>query len=334
MAFYTGRYDNRIEKSYRIEVVTPMFLGGADGASAELRAQSIKGMLRFWWRALHPGLSGEELFTKEGKIFGSTEGDEHQKAAFSFYIDEEKSQYNFKNDFNRGEQITVKGRPDKIFNYLTVGLYTLNNEKTFIRPHIEPGSYFTLNFIYRDKEIMKSVEESLTALIQFGGIGSKCRNGFGSLYSNDVKVLETESIMAAPLSSYTAFSKEGKIFNFGEYPTWEKALSAIGKKYRMMRLSSYVGIAKHNYNLRKYLALPIVTRNDPQNKYLGKLRHSKPCFLHVSKLVSGKYRAEIIILPYKYREPIDNSNHGYREMIQKMYNAFDELNKKDVDTIY
>ncbi|HPU57120.1 MAG TPA: type III-B CRISPR module RAMP protein Cmr1, partial [Verrucomicrobiota bacterium] len=37
--------------TYRI--VTPMFLGGANPESqAELRISSIKGALRFWWRAL------------------------------------------------------------------------------------------------------------------------------------------------------------------------------------------------------------------------------------------------------------------------------------------
>jgi CRISPR-associated protein Cmr1 len=38
-------------KEFEVEVVTPMFLGGANNLEAELRVPSIKGMLRFWWRA-------------------------------------------------------------------------------------------------------------------------------------------------------------------------------------------------------------------------------------------------------------------------------------------
>ena len=34
-----------------IEVVTPMFLGGADQSPDGIRPSSVKGALRFWWRA-------------------------------------------------------------------------------------------------------------------------------------------------------------------------------------------------------------------------------------------------------------------------------------------
>ncbi|MFQ3675622.1 MAG: type III-B CRISPR module RAMP protein Cmr1 [Endomicrobiia bacterium] len=37
---------------FECEVITPMFLCGADGRTAELRPPSIKGLMRFWWRAL------------------------------------------------------------------------------------------------------------------------------------------------------------------------------------------------------------------------------------------------------------------------------------------
>ena len=39
-----------IEATFK--VVTPMFMSGADQSQAELRTASIKGALRFWWRAL------------------------------------------------------------------------------------------------------------------------------------------------------------------------------------------------------------------------------------------------------------------------------------------
>jgi len=34
-----------------------MFLAGADGVTPELRAPSIKGAMRFWWRACNGHLS-------------------------------------------------------------------------------------------------------------------------------------------------------------------------------------------------------------------------------------------------------------------------------------
>ena len=43
-----------IEADYNI--VTPMFIGGGDKQEApEIRPPSVKGALRFWWRALQWG---------------------------------------------------------------------------------------------------------------------------------------------------------------------------------------------------------------------------------------------------------------------------------------
>ena len=58
--------------TFECEVITPMFLAGADGVTPELRPPSIKGALRFWWRALNGHLELSELKRIEGKIFGDT----------------------------------------------------------------------------------------------------------------------------------------------------------------------------------------------------------------------------------------------------------------------
>ena len=59
--------------SFECEIITPMFLAGADGASPELRAPSIKGALRFWWRALNGDKDIKELRKQEAEIFGGTD---------------------------------------------------------------------------------------------------------------------------------------------------------------------------------------------------------------------------------------------------------------------
>jgi len=37
--------------TFECEVITPMFMAGADGRKPELRPSEFKGMMRFWWRA-------------------------------------------------------------------------------------------------------------------------------------------------------------------------------------------------------------------------------------------------------------------------------------------
>jgi CRISPR-associated protein Cmr1 len=46
-----------------------MFLAGADGSIPELRPPSIKGALRFWWRAMNGDLGLADLKRIEGDIF-------------------------------------------------------------------------------------------------------------------------------------------------------------------------------------------------------------------------------------------------------------------------
>ena len=45
---------------------------GADAHQPELRAPSIKGAMRFWWRAMNGHLDLKKLREKEGEIFGDT----------------------------------------------------------------------------------------------------------------------------------------------------------------------------------------------------------------------------------------------------------------------
>lgn len=70
----TGDVD-RIE--VEVELITPMFGGGVEPRTADpqgwLRPASVKGQLRFWWRALYaPSFTSiKELWQAEGRLFGS-----------------------------------------------------------------------------------------------------------------------------------------------------------------------------------------------------------------------------------------------------------------------
>lgn len=58
-----------IRKIYTLEFITPCFCAGAAPAKAEIRAPSIRGQLRWWFRALGGTASDE------GAVFGSVAGD-------------------------------------------------------------------------------------------------------------------------------------------------------------------------------------------------------------------------------------------------------------------
>jgi CRISPR type III-B/RAMP module RAMP protein Cmr1 len=58
-----------IQNTYSIEFITPCFCAGADPAQAEIRAPSIRGQLRWWFRILR-GTAADEA-----AIFGSAAGE-------------------------------------------------------------------------------------------------------------------------------------------------------------------------------------------------------------------------------------------------------------------
>ena len=58
--------------TFSCQTITPLFLSGADGFTPELRPPSIKGALRFWWRAMHGHLPIKDFKEKEGALFGDT----------------------------------------------------------------------------------------------------------------------------------------------------------------------------------------------------------------------------------------------------------------------
>lgn len=82
------------------QIVTPMFIGDAEQKATGITAASVKGALRFWWRALQWGrvrrecdseeAALRELHRREGDLFGSAADEEGKKAASKSKIGQAK----------------------------------------------------------------------------------------------------------------------------------------------------------------------------------------------------------------------------------------------------
>jgi CRISPR-associated protein Cmr1 len=158
------------EATYRI--TTPLFLGGASSAAeAELRPPSLKGLLRFWFRAIAlPALGNwQKVQEVENILFGSTNG----QACFFLSI------------VNPDEIKSVKPNRDwekrHGLGYLGYGIMDRGMMR---RSYLINGGLFTLKTtLKRDvtTEFSKLLPIALKALGLFGGAGARARNGFGSL---------------------------------------------------------------------------------------------------------------------------------------------------------
>ena len=175
---------NLIEATYK--VVTPLFISGEDHKEAELRGPSIKGALRFWYRAIAlPRLgSWKKVKDEEQKIFGSS--------------DTGQGQFLLRVTTNDKVVITQSPQlwPDHGSAYLGYGLIGLGRDGNrrqvqTSRPYINPGTTFTVEIILKPNcpiETIPILRKSLIALGLLGGLGARSRHGFGSLAIESLKI--------------------------------------------------------------------------------------------------------------------------------------------------
>ena len=295
MEFHLNRFKDLEKISFACEVITPMFLGGADSKSAELRTASIKGVLRFWWRALYGGDDIQDMKKRESVIFGSTE--EKSNLIINIYNRPKPALYNLP----KGKifKATSRGKtfPLSIIDYLAYGLYEYEkgNGNIYNKEHFTPGSRFEIELVF-NKHHEEEILNSFKGLVLFDGLGSRSRNGFGSFYIDDIED-NVKINFKNNLSKFTAFSKYSTLFLFNMHNSWVDALSEIGLAYKDARLSLE---SRHSFDKRALVAMPIEARGENISNYIKNGRHTKPYFLHVNKLKNGKFRGQILFMPYKY----------------------------------
>lgn len=163
------------------ELITPLFGGGTEPQKADpvsvLRGPSIRGQLRFWWRAIRGGQFGgslKEMKEVEDAIFGSA--GVREKTTPSQVQIELTVTSSGKNlvavDDNRGKQVQIY-EISSPYGYAAFPL----REK---RLGVVEGISFSLSFAY-PAGVSAEVEAAIWAFEMFGGIGGRTRRGFGAL---------------------------------------------------------------------------------------------------------------------------------------------------------
>jgi CRISPR-associated protein Cmr1 len=325
MEFYIERYKNRERLDFECEVITPMFISGSNTKEVDLRSASIKGALRFWWRALYGSRfsSIADMKKEEGNLFGDTE----KKSKIRLYVDI-STQFIISNDnLVNGRTFLVHGHPLSIFDYLAFGLceYDRNQHRNvYKRKHIKPSSKFIIHFDFNNiNNNSEQILKALSCLNSLGGLGAKSRNGFGCI---SIKPLNSNISLpqitnfSGERKEFTALNNDCKLFTFQPQNRWEEALSDIGLAYRTARLSIE---PRHSYQNRPLLAKPLIVRNE--NISIND-RHSKPYFLHVSKLANNQYQGSILYIPYNYYQ--NDKLEEYNNVCNKVNQELERLRKQ------
>lgn len=162
---------------FKCEIITPMFMAGADGSMPELRPSSIKGMMRFWWRALNGYLSGQKLLDREAEIFGGS-GEGHKR-----------SEIILKSSALREEDIMKQSLRHKPPNENSAGISYLLYSMLMSgreRPYIKTNTEFTLSVKAVNKSLLNEALASLWGAVYLGGFGSRARRGGGNIIVKNV----------------------------------------------------------------------------------------------------------------------------------------------------
>lgn len=345
--------------TFEIETITPMFLAGADQSKAELRVASIKGLLRFWWRALQAETDLAELRKKESHIFGSSDETTGGGCSFAIRINNAENLKPITRGFpgidkihtetfwsnKQNKQITIN-----ILEYLAYGPFDPRNRR--IRPYFDTKSKFNLIFHFRDNGHIDDVLKAMYVFSLFGGLGARCRNGFGSFSiskqegdissfgeiispANKYPINRLRELISnnSPVQPYSSFSQGTKIF-CAKQPmnTWHESLADVGKIYRGIRvgvnkLNNAVFEQKHHFDKRQYLGAPLDPYQENFHSFLD--RHAKPYFIKMA-IEGSKYRSYILYLPSQYCEGFDKGRHGvinHTEVNREFIDVCNEFNK-------
>jgi len=252
--------------TFKCEIITPMFLSGADGKTPELRAPSIKGVLRFWWRALNANLVENEDYSKfrkqESEIFGGTGVGNKEK--------------------DKGLRSKVIISIDKQPANVIIAYPTPHKKRPFPKNAFANGSTFEMTINVIDNSVMtgEQVKKLFIIVSILGGIGNRSRRGFGSfkiteingeVFSQPNDVESIESIIKAINPSYPFVN------NSANYPFVK--LIEIGLADN--NITRKIGNATHN------------VKKDSGWKYgnaMGdaKNRFSSPIYVSVIKKDDGK----------------------------------------------
>ena len=207
-------HPNDIKRVYSIHVITPIFGGGVKISENDpvtpIRTPSIRGHLRFWWRATR-GAKFEnyvQLSDREGEIWGTADSPSpvaiHVSQPDSGSLGQRKASdfYGFQNKYGPESYVLFPAR-DKGYPLLKEG-FTFQLKICWPKlAKLQDLRDIDNAKLRREKKRQKKekiddigpdVEAAVWAWTNFGGIGSRTRRGCGALFCQDTAPRDAASI--------------------------------------------------------------------------------------------------------------------------------------------
>ena len=246
-----------LRQTFEVELVTPCFLGGAKD-QAEWRGASIRGQLRWWFRAIagaHFSGDLDMVRVAEESIFGSTrrasalrvipsrgpepEGGRDKEVPFSegLTADELAERWGDKSSSTKS-RLTLRTRVSDPLHYLAYGPVTKGKLTRPLLPERTPVS-FTLQWARTPApETSQLFRDALWAWLYLGGIGARSRKGFGSLHLRRMDPRNGEGNgengWRTPITKEGFTGKVKELLAFGAKMTTQPEWTCFSKESRVL----------------------------------------------------------------------------------------------------
>ncbi len=291
--------------TYRI--VTPMFIGNAEQKADSLRPPSIKGALRFWWRALHWG----RYLRKSGTVYEALRH-LHQQEAYLFgsAADEAGSgQGRFLLRVSEQPRLTLETvwpQNNTGSGYLGYGLMATNDQ--LHREGLKEGADFTMELRFKPGTPSSDVEtliETLRVWSLFGGLGSRARRGFGAVtllelngqderldqpaYEAAAQRILIDAVEVEAFPPYTAFNRHAR---FG--------IVATGREARETHNQAGLAYKNHRGQASELRGAAKIPFGLPLQGVVLESRRASPLLFHIHALRDGSFAAGVLYLPAEF----------------------------------
>lgn len=230
MAIDISRFVNRETGLFTVEVLTPMFLGGADG-NGELRSPPFKNALRYWWRLTQGEVPPNQLIEKEQVLFGGVNEDgamESGRSRVDVVVKGDVKKDKKGKPIYIGEKINLEAGGKKVSLSAYLGMGPVHFRGTYEKAPILAGESFSLSVTW-PREQKDEILDAISMFAHFGGLGSRSRNGWGSIRLSSESP-NPDDTKENPLAPCTASSSTVKLRTFGDL--YKKYGEDIGRIFK------------------------------------------------------------------------------------------------------
>ncbi len=277
------------EMTYQVSFNTPAFLGNAQ-QQAQWRTPPFKALLRQWWRVVQApdvGYDHRRLLSLENALFGSAASDEsggRSKVQFRLSAWDEGTLNELpRMAMLKHEEVNRNGQPVPVGTavYLGFGPVTIQGTRQAIAPN-GPAHTFQLRFPSSESDTLR---KAMQLAAWFGTLGSRSRNGWGSLHIEGEGLLGLEGLCDTRLNEQAPLRSLNACLNDPRAADWPHALGLCadsrpavwrvfsGKKINADGKTVFEGFKDWKPVLEKLAALKIGFRT--QFKFHGGAPHNQ-----------------------------------------------------------